>query len=200
MSMTSTFMRSLLLVALGALLVGLLTGCGGGVKEEVAVVETTHGEIVLGFFPDDAPNHVANFKRLASEGVYDGVIFHRIIPGFVVQTGDPGTADPNTPKARWGTGGTGQEIGLEISERKHLRGSLAMARSMDPNSADSQFYICLQPQPRLDGQYTVFGEVLKGMEAVDAIAAVQTDMRDAPTEEVKIISARIVPKAEADLE
>lgn len=185
------------MVGLAMLLLTFWMGCGGGVNEEVAVLDTSFGEIVLGFYPEDAPGHVENFKRLAREGVYDGVLFHRIVPGFVVQAGDPLTRNPETPRARYGTGGTGQKLPAEFSERKHVRGTLAMARSQEENSADSQFYIALDSIPHLDGKYTVFGEVLKGMEVVDSIAAVKTDMRDVPLEDVRINEVRIVSKREA---
>ena len=175
-------------------------GCGGGVKDEVAVLDTTMGKIVLGFFPEEAPNHVANFKRLAREGVYNGVLFHRVLPGFVIQTGDPKTADPNTPKMEYGTGGTGQNIGLELNSHKHERGAVGMARSQDPNSADSQFYITMDKQPHLDDGYTVFGEVLDGMDVADAIAAVPTDgVRGIPLEPVRINSVQILSRKEAGL-
>lgn len=188
-----------IMLALSLVLV-IAIGCGGGVKDEVAVLDTSMGKITIGFFPDEAPNHVANFKKLASEGVYNGVLFHRVIPGFVIQTGDPKTADPNTPKMEYGTGGTGQNIGLELNSHKHVRGAIGMARSQDPNSADSQFYITLEDQPHLDSGYTVFGEVLAGMDVADSIAAVQTDgVRGIPLEPVRINSVQIVSKKEAGL-
>lgn len=176
-------------------------GCGGGVKNEVAVLDTDKGQIVIGFFPDAAPQHVANFKKLAREGVYNGVLFHRVIPGFVIQTGDPKTADPNTPRSEYGTGGTGNHIPLEVNEHKHVRGAVGMARSSgDTNSADSQFYITLEPQPHLDSGYTVFGEVLKGMAVVDSIAAVPTDgVRNIPIDPVHLNSVKIVSRKEAGL-
>jgi len=189
-------------VLMSAFLLVTLTGCGGGVKEEVAVMETSVGEIVLGFYPDVAPNHVENFKRLAREDVYDSTLFHRVIPGFVIQGGDPLSSDPETPRERYGTGGTEREAPLmaEFSDVKHKRGSLAAARSQDPNSADAQFYIALNPIPHLDGQYTIFGEVLRGIEFVDSVAAMKTDMRDCPVEDARILDVRIVPKSEAGLE
>jgi cyclophilin family peptidyl-prolyl cis-trans isomerase len=189
-------------VLLATFMLVILTGCGGGVKEEVAILETSLGEIVVGFYPDVAPNHVDNFKDIARKDLYDNVLFHRIVPGFVIQGGDPLTSDPETPRARYGTGGTEREAPLlaEFSDVKHKRGSLAAARSQDPNSADAQFYIALNAIPHLDGQYTVFGEVLRGIEVVDSIAAVKTDMRDCPVDDVRILDVKIVPKAEAGLE
>lgn len=186
--------------AIAGLLIAALIGCGGGVKNEVAVMETDFGEIVLGFYPDDAPNHVSRFKQLARDGVYDGVLFHRVVPGFVIQAGDPLTKNPDTPRAKYGSGGTGDSLTAEFNERRHVRGTLGMARSRDPNSADSQFYIALSTIPHLDGKYTVFGEVLRGMSVVDSIATVKTDMRDVPVEDVRINSVRIVSKREVGLE
>jgi cyclophilin family peptidyl-prolyl cis-trans isomerase len=118
------------------------------------------GEITLEFFPADAPNTVDNFVKLAKEGFYDNLAFHRVVPGFVVQGGDP--------KGN-GTGGPGYTIKAEFNKNKHVRGSVAMARSAQPDSAGSQFYITYGPQPHLDGSYTVFGRVVSGMEHVDQI-------------------------------
>jgi len=118
------------------------------------------GEIIIELFPDAAPNTVASFKKLAGDGFYDGLTFHRVIPGFVAQGGDP-RGD--------GTGGPGYRVKAEFNSHKHERGSVAMARSADPDSAGSQFYICYAPQPHLDGSYTVFGKVVQGMDVVDRI-------------------------------
>ena len=118
------------------------------------------GEIRIEFFPADAPKTVGNFVTLAKKGFYDNLTFHRVVPGFVVQGGDP--------KGN-GTGGPGYNIKAEFNKNKHVRGSLAMARSSDPDSAGSQFYITYGPQPHLDGSYTVFGKVVSGMEHVDQI-------------------------------
>lgn len=126
-----------------------------------AVIETEKGNIFIQFFPKDAPQTVASFVKLSRDGFYNGLTFHRVEPGFVVQGGDPtGT----------GMGGPGYTLPAEFNQHKHVRGTVAMARTQDPNSAGSQFYICLGPAPFLDGQYTVFGEVTKGMENVDKIA------------------------------
>lgn len=125
-----------------------------------AVIETERGNFIVEFYPQDAPQTVVNFVNLANKGFYNGLTFHRVEPGFVVQGGDPkGT----------GEGGPGYTIPAEFNKQKHLRGTLAMARTNDPNSAGSQFYICLSPQPSLDNSYTVFGQVVKGMENVDKI-------------------------------
>jgi peptidyl-prolyl cis-trans isomerase B (cyclophilin B) len=153
---------------------------------EKAVVTTSKGVITLEFFAEDAPNTVASFIELIESGFYDGIKFHRVVPTFVVQGGDPQTRDltpeqvveivgrqanndyrPGEPMI--GTGGPGWNQKAEFNSRKHERGTLAMARSRDVDSAGSQFYICLEPQPRLDGDYTVFGQVVSGMEVVDAI-------------------------------
>ncbi|OIO66885.1 MAG: peptidyl-prolyl cis-trans isomerase [Zetaproteobacteria bacterium CG1_02_49_23] len=124
------------------------------------LIETDHGNINVELYPDVAPNTVANFKALAGKGFYDGLKFHRVIAGFMAQGGDPeGT----------GMGGPGYKVKAEFSKRKHVRGTVAMARSSSPDSAGSQFYICYGPQPHLDGQYTIFGQVTEGMEAVDKI-------------------------------
>lgn len=127
---------------------------------KAAVLETEKGTIEMKFFPDDAPNTVRNFIKLANSGFYSDMIFHRVLPGFVIQTGDPtGT----------GYGGAGYNIKAEFNERPHLEGSVAMARADDPNSASSQFYICLDKQPHLNGKYTVFGQVTKGLDVIHKI-------------------------------
>lgn len=133
-----------------------------------AVVRTDRGDIVLQFYPDAAPVSVASFLHLARTGFYNGTRFHRVEPGFVIQGGDPKSKDPNAPDV--GTGGPGYKLPAEFSSRKHETGTLAMARSQDPDSAGSQFYICLAPQPSLDGEYTVFGHVVSGMDVVNKIA------------------------------
>jgi peptidylprolyl isomerase/peptidyl-prolyl cis-trans isomerase B (cyclophilin B) len=123
-------------------------------------ISTDKGDVVLEFFPDDAPMHVASFIKLAKDGFYDGLTFHRVEPGFVIQGGDP---DGD------GTGGPGYHLPAEFNTRPHLRGTLAMARSSDPNSAGSQFYICLGDARFLDNQYTVFGKAVEGIETIDKI-------------------------------
>lgn len=123
-------------------------------------IETENGRILIELYPDSAPNTVANFKALVANTYYDGLEFHRVIPGFMAQGGCP---DGN------GMGGPGYKVKAEFNERKHERGTVAMARSQDPDSAGSQFYICFGPQPHLDGQYTIFGQVTEGMEVVDQI-------------------------------
>jgi peptidylprolyl isomerase len=124
------------------------------------VIETQYGTIEAELYPNDAPKTVARIKELVNKGFYNGLAFHRVVPGFVVQGGDP-KGD--------GTGGSGQKLVAEFNSHKHVEGTLAMARTMDPNSADSQFYISLGIHPHLDNQYTVFGQVTKGMDAVKKI-------------------------------
>lgn len=149
-----------------------------------AVIETTYGEMEIEFFPEKAPGHVENFLKLASEGFYDGTIFHRVIPGFMIQGGDPNTKGPDV--YTYGTGGPGYTIKAEFNDIPHRRGIVSMARTQDPDSAGSQFFIVLEDAPHLDGQYTVFGRVVRGMETADRIAALETDARDMPRERVEI--------------
>ncbi|MDN5867887.1 MAG: peptidylprolyl isomerase, partial [Candidatus Nitrosocosmicus sp.] len=132
-------------------------------KNSTAVIETTQGPIKIQFYPDVAPNHVKNFQELASHGFYDGIVFHRIIPGFVIQAGDPNTKNDNASRDTWGTGGPGYTINEEFNNIPHERGILSMARTNDPNSAGSQFFIVLNDSKFLDNQYTVFGNVIEGM-------------------------------------
>ncbi len=129
-------------------------------KETMLTIETTHGVIDIELYPQDAPKTVARITELAKKGFYNGLTFHRVVPGFVVQGGDP---------LGNGTGGSGQNLPAEFNSKQHVEGSLAMARSSDPNSADSQFYISLGRHPHLDNNYTVFGKVVTGMEAVKKI-------------------------------
>jgi len=151
-----------------------------------AIIETKFGAITLKFFPDLAPGHVKNFIDLAVSGVYNRTAFHRVIPGFMIQGGDPISKDPNR-RAAYGTGGPGYTIKAEFSNRLHKRGTLSMARMMDPDSAGSQFFICVADAPSLDGKYTVFGEVVSGMEAVDKIVSVPRGRSDNPEERIEIM-------------
>lgn len=157
--------------------------------EEVAVLETTQGQIVLRFFPKVAPGHVKNFMDLAKKGFYDGTKFHRAVPGFMIQGGDPNT---KTGAGQPGTGDPGYKIKAEFNDTKHVRGTLSMARSQDPDSAGSQFFICVDKASFLDGQYTAFGQVVSGMKAVDRIVNLPTsgemiaDMDQAVIKSVKI--------------
>ena len=145
-----------------------------------ATIETTQGPIKIEFYPDVAPNHVKNFQDLASKGFYDGVVFHRIVPGFVIQAGDPNTKNGNSSNDTWGTGGPGYTINQEFNSIPHERGILSMARTNDPNSAGSQFFIVLNDSKFLDNQYTVFGKVTEGLEIVDKIANSTTNAMDQP--------------------
>ena len=149
-----------------------------------AVIETKYGRIELMFYPDIAPRHVENFLSLARAGFYDGTIFHRVIPGFMIQGGDPNTKGED--KSRYGTGGPGHKVKAEFSDRSHKRGILSMARSSDPDSAGSQFFIVVKDSAFLDGQYTVFGEVINGMEVADQIVSLERDSRDNPLERVEM--------------
>jgi peptidyl-prolyl cis-trans isomerase B (cyclophilin B) len=149
---------------------------------EHAVLETTKGTIKFRFLADKAPGHVENFKKLASEGFYDGTLFHRVIPGFMIQGGCPNSKGED--RNMHGTGGPGHTIKAEFNDVKHKRGVVSMARSNNPDSAGSQFFICVKDSFFLDGQYTAFGEVVEGMDVADAIVSVQTDGRDNPTDKV----------------
>lgn len=153
-------------------------------SETKAVIETKFGSITLKFFPDVAPNHVNNFIELAKKGFYDGTTFHRVIPGFMIQGGDPNSKDAN--KARHGTGGPGHTVKAEFNEKPHKRGTLSMARSASPDSAGSQFFICVADSAFLDRQYTVFGEVVSGLDVVDKIVSQPRDPRDNPNERVEM--------------
>ena len=161
-------------------------------KNTSAIIRTRLGDITLGFFPDVAPNHVNSFIELAEKGFYDGTIFHRVVPGFVIQGGDPNSKSPD--RATHGTGGPGYQVKAEFNKKPHKKGILSMARSADPDSAGSQFFICVADAPSLDGQYTVFGEVTSGLDAVDKIVSEPKDGRDNPVERVEMKVEIIRPK------
>jgi len=150
-------------------------------KNSTAVIDTTQGQIKIEFYPDVAPNHVKNFQDLASYGFYDGIVFHRIVPGFVIQAGDPNTKNDSASRDTWGTGGPGYTIDEEFNDIPHKKGILSMARTDDPNSAGSQFFIVLDDWKFLDNQYTVFGNVTSGIDVVDKIANLTTNSMDQPT-------------------
>lgn len=154
-----------------------------------ATIETNFGKIVFKLLPELAPEHVRNFVKLAQSGFYDGTLFHRVIPGFMIQGGDPNTK--TTDKSKWGVGGPGYMIKAEFNTRSHLRGIVSMARAMDPNSAGSQFFVVTSDSTFLDRQYTVFGEVLEGMEAADQIVSQQRDRNDCPLQEVRMTKVTI---------
>jgi len=144
-------------------------------------IQTRFGDIEVEFFPDAAPKTVENFLKLAKSGFYDGLAFHRIVPGFVIQGGDPNSKNIAN-RSTWGTGGPGWTVKAEFNRNKHSKGALSMARSQDPNSAGSQFFIVLKDSNFLDGQYTVFGRVTSGLDAVEKIAALKCDSADAPVD------------------
>jgi len=152
--------------------------------ETRAVIETKFGNIELKFFPDVAPNHVNNFIELAKKGFYDGTTFHRVIPGFMIQGGDPNSKSPD--KATHGMGGPGYTVKAEFNAMPHKKGTLSMARSASPDSAGSQFFICVAAAPFLDRQYTVFGEVVSGIEAADKIVGQPRDSKDNPKERIEM--------------
>ena len=153
--------------------------------QTAAIISTRHGKIVVKLFPDVAPKHVASFKKLIGEKFYDGTTFHRVIPGFMIQGGDPISKDPNR-RAMHGTGDPGYKIQAEFSDLNHSRGILSAARSANPDSAGSQFFICVADAPHLNGQYSVFGQVVDGMDVVDKIVAEKRDQRDNPLERVEM--------------
>ena len=157
---------------------------------EVAVIETTLGDIELELQNDIAPGHVKNFKDLAEKGFYDGTTFHRVIPGFMIQGGDPNTKSDD--RSTHGMGGPGYTIKAEFSSTPHTRGVLSMARSQDPDSAGSQFFVVVKDSSFLDNQYTAFGRVTKGMEVVDKIVSVPRDSKDNPDEKVEIKSVKMI--------
>ena len=163
---------------------------------EVAVIKTSEGEMIAEFWPDVAPNTVENFKKLARSGFYDGTAFHRIVKGFMIQGGDPLTKDP-AKESRYGTGDPGYKIKAEFNDRSHERGVLSMARSSDPDSAGSQFFICLANVSRLDHQYTTFGKIIKGDDVLGKIGDTEVTMSDSgerskPTKRVTVESIKIV--------
>ena len=154
-----------------------------------AIIETSNGKIVFKLFPDIAPETVRNFKKLAESGFYNGILFHRVIPGFMIQGGDPNTKQPD--KSKWGLGGPGYNIKAEFNSRSHLRGVVSMARAMDPDSAGSQFFIVTTDSTFLEGQYTTFGEVIEGIEVADKIVNLPRDSNDCPLQEAKILQITI---------
>jgi len=152
-------------------------------------IETNFGKISFKLIPELAPETVRNFKKLAKDGFYNGTLFHRVIPGFMIQGGDPNTKTDN--KSSWGTGGPGYSIKAEFSSRSHLRGIVSMARSQDPNSAGSQFFIVMADSTFLDKQYTVFGEVMEGMDVADKIVNLKRDSNDCPLEKIQMIRVTV---------
>jgi peptidyl-prolyl cis-trans isomerase B (cyclophilin B) len=207
-------MRLFLVTGLLSLGLGLTAGFGQNEKKEtktepakqeqktvsnneVAVIKTSAGEMTVEFWTDVAPKTVENFKTLAKKGFYDGTAFHRIIKGFMVQGGDPLTKDPSA-EARWGTGDPGYKIKAEFNDKPHVKGVLSMARSANPDSAGSQFFICLDAASHLDRKYTAFGKVTKGMDVLEAIGntpvtASASGEPSKPQKRIEVQSIKIVP-------
>ena len=163
---------------------------------EVAVIKTSEGDLVVEFWPEVAPKTVENFKTLSKKGFYDGTCFHRVIRNFMIQGGDPLTRDPKR-EASWGTGDPGYKIKAEFNERHHDRGVISMARSNDPDSAGSQFFICHGEAGFLDRKYTAFGKLIKGDDVLEKIATTPTHAPDRPNTRMAIESIRIVPAGTA---
>jgi peptidyl-prolyl cis-trans isomerase B (cyclophilin B) len=166
-------------------------------SNEVAVIKTNEGEMTVQFWTDAAPNTVENFKKLARQGFYDGTIFHRIVKEFMIQGGDPNSKDPAKENS-YGEGGPGYNLKAEFNDHSHDRGVISMARGPDPDSAGSQFFICLAAVHRLDHQYTTFGKVIKGQDVLEKIGdtpVTRNSMGEAskPTKRVVIESIKIVP-------
>jgi peptidyl-prolyl cis-trans isomerase B (cyclophilin B) len=166
-------------------------------SNEVAVIKTSEGDMVVQFWNDAAPNTIENFKKLARSGSYDGTIFHRIVKRFMIQGGDPNSKDP-AKESSYGEGGPGYKIKAEFNDRSHERGVISMARSSDPDSAGSQFFICLASVPRLDHQYTTFGKLIKGDDVLGRIGDTPVTRSSSgenskPIKRVVIESIKIVP-------
>ena len=200
-----SFVRMKLSIVLVVLLASAVFGADEKKEEktamnssnEVAVIKTSEGEMVVQFWTDAAPNTIDNFKKLARRGLYDGTIFHRIVKGFMIQGGDPNSKDPAKENS-YGEGGPGYNIKVEFNDHGHERGVISMARGPDPGSAGSQFFICLAPVHRLDHQYTTFGKLIKGDDVLEKIGdtpVTKNSMGEPskPTNRVLIESIRIVP-------
>lgn len=159
--------------------------------EEVAVLKTAQGDITIQFFPDVAPNHVARFKECVTKGIYKGTFFHRVIPGFMIQGGDPNTKDGD--KSNDGMGGYGSMLKQEFNSLKHVPGILSAARTADPNSAQSQFFLMHKTSPHLDNQYTIYGQVIKGLEVIEKIVMLDRDRNDNPknSDDARIIDCKL---------
>jgi len=166
-------------------------------SNEVAVIKTNEGDMVVQFWTDAAPNTIENFKKLARQGFYDETIFHRIVKEFMIQGGDPNSKDPAKENS-YGQGGPGYNIKAEFNDHSHDRGVVSMARGSDPDSAGSQFFICLAPVHRLDHQYTTFGKLIKGQDVLEKIGDIPVTRNSMgepskPTKRVVIESIKIVP-------
>jgi peptidyl-prolyl cis-trans isomerase B (cyclophilin B) len=192
-------MKKLLLICMSVFSLGALALHAEDKKsaDEVAVIKTSEGTMVIGFWPDVAPGTVENFKKLARQGFYDGTVFHRVIKGFMIQGGDPLSKDPAKESA-WGTGDPGYKIKAEFNDRHHERGVISMARAADPDSAGSQFFICDGDCAMLDHKYTGFGKLLKGDDVLEKIASAPVTASASgepskPVKPVKIESVKIIP-------
>ena len=161
-------------------------------SNEVAMIKTTEGTMVIEFWPDVAPKTVENFKTLAKKGFYDGTAFHRVIKDFMIQGGDPLTKEASK-EAAWGTGDPGYKVKAEFNDRHHDRCVISMARSNDPDSAGSQFFICHGNPRFLDKQYTAFGKLIKGDDVLEKIGTTPTRPQDRPTKRIGVESIKIVP-------
>lgn len=191
-------MKSLLVLLCSALAIPFSLQAAGP-SDEVAVIETSKGTLVVEFWNDAAPKTIENFKKLAKSGFYDGTAFHRIIGQFMAQGGDPLTKDLSKEDL-WGTGDPGYKIPAEFNSHKHVRGVISMARSSDPDSAGSQFFLMFGPAPMLDGKYTTFGKLIQGEDTLAKIEATPVTMSRSgepskPTERVEVKSVKIVPAA-----
>lgn len=195
-------MKGLLLLAMAAAVLGPAGYSHAQTGDDLVILYTEQGRLVIELFPDDAPNHVANFASLAADGFYDGTLFHRIIPGFMIQGGDPNTRpDSGAPQSSWGTGGPGTNVAAEFNDIMHNRGIVSMARSSQPDSAGSQFFIVHRDSNFLDGQYTVFGRLVtqESYQTLDAIALAETDTNDRPVrpDSARVIVAEVMTKSQA---
>ena len=190
------------LIYLGLAVLGLSLNAADAPKtaasDQVAVLKfKDFGDIVFEFSPDVAPKTVENFKKLAGEKFYNGTKSHRLIPGFMIQLGDPLTKDA-AMEARWGTGDPGYKIKAEFNDRPHVKGTVSMARSRDPDSAGSQFFICFGTASHLDRQYTAFAKVIQGMDVLDKLQAVPVGgpQGSSPKTPVVLESVTLIPRSE----
>jgi len=189
-------MKHVFLAGLLGLLLAGVTACNQNQSNEVAIITTTLGDMTIEFWPEAAPKTVENFKTLARKGFYDGTSFHRIMKGFMIQGGDPLSKTNNNPNI--GKGGPGYTINAEFNNHPHVRGVISMARAQDPNSAGSQFFICLAEAKSLDGQYTAFGRLIKGDDVLGKIGDVPVGPSgrevSKPLTRVGVNSIKIVPR------
>ena len=196
--------KKFLSIIFASLIITLIPQAFGEYEDTIVILETEMGRLIIEFFPDAAPNHVENFVTLSEDGFYTGTIFHRIIEGFMIQGGDPKTANPQYQQNEWGTGDPGYSIDAEFNNIQHKRGIVSMARSADPNSAGSQFFVMHKDAPFLDGQYTVFGRILtdESFETLDKIATLDTTPGDQPLQAWKasVTNVQVLERSEAELQ